>query len=1100
MPRPSKGHHPTKTSDETLTHAPSIRFALLGAALCAALALTPPAAQAGPFSGMQRLFKNWGLFQGLTVSGTNNLTFQQNMVQGSSGAFEGQRWDTNPFMAQNSLSVEGPMWKELQFKASFSASGYGPSYNNFVMGYIGHDTALYYGDLNIDLSGNQFASFSKPVKGWQLDQKVGQGLIRAFFTEEKAVTRTQTIPGNNTSGPFFLTYTPVIQGTEVVKVNEQVQQFGVDYRLDYDSGQLWFEVEGKPPKIVPDTATITVSYQSQGYASNAGTLTGARLMMPMMGDKLQLGVTMLQQNRAGAGAADTAGYQEDIFNGSGSVGPFDVNFRPILSNGAQVVYQGKPQTIQQALLVLVDNVEQVEGVDYDSYRSIGRIIFRRSVPPTALVIIRYYYDLSSNAAVTDNALLGLDMLYHLTPTLSLSAEYGQSDGGLSTNRGDALRLNMNYEGNRVKVVGEYRDIKPTFTFMDSVGFYKQDKGMDVGVNWTPLEHVSLFVRRSDVKTNQGYSFGYSPYGSGSGQYGTMQTQQTGTENSTTQDVHSLQDNLELRLDFPSWPTFSFQHQNMSNSGGTTSNSTYDSNNFSMNWSPANQPFTVSASFYKTAQNYRSLATGTTPSASQGSNTEQLQWAASYRPSDKISLSYTQGRNQSASVGTTNTSSSGTDQLALHWMPSSKLDISVDKTKTTSLGSVNSGFYDQPGGTGGTGSGIGGGGGLPGGGTGTGTTSTNQYNDDATRVGVRYSPSQKLSLDLSLSQRKYTSGGSVGYLADSDQLTKSLSAMFQLSDSLSLNTTWSDDAMAFLEEGRGTVTNTMMTFGANWRKPDSPWGVSLSYNLTNGMSPTYTGFGTNQRMRMVANDMKDMQARLTYELSDSSSLQLTGQLSDYAGGYANFMKQQLEVGYVRKLSGLTDMTFGYRFVRNESKMPADPRYGSTSLTGGDDNYIANTFLLTIATQFNSGMGGGGGGMGGMGFGGGSMGNFGGYRAGGGVFGDSNANYGTGYGSGFQNLGVFGQTGSTGYSTPFGNSQYGTGGTGSGFDTNRPQGYETFGPTYRGGQSGGFNSGLGDISGGRTPGGGMEGVLPATPGQGLEDLEDWINLDDMYSIWW
>lgn len=80
----------------------------------------PAPAQAGPFSGLQRLFKNWGLFQGLNVSGTNSMTFQQNMVEGSSSAFEGQRWDTDPFLTQNSLSVEGPIWKEFQFKANFS--------------------------------------------------------------------------------------------------------------------------------------------------------------------------------------------------------------------------------------------------------------------------------------------------------------------------------------------------------------------------------------------------------------------------------------------------------------------------------------------------------------------------------------------------------------------------------------------------------------------------------------------------------------------------------------------------------------------------------------------------------------------------------------------------------------------------------------------------------------------------------------------------------------------------------------------------------------------------------------------------------------------
>ncbi|MGE5531776.1 MAG: hypothetical protein ACM3VW_06660, partial [Bacteroidota bacterium] len=912
------------------------------------------------------------------------------------------------------------------------------------------------------------------------------------------------IPGNNTSGPFFLTYTPIIQGTEVVKVNEQVQQFGTDYRLDYDSGQLWFETEGRPPKIIPDTATITVSYQSQSFDSDSGTLYGARVMMPFMRDRMQLGVTMLQQDRGGGGSVrDTVGYQEDIFNGSGSTGPFDVNFRPIILNGTQATYQGKQQVIQQALIVLVDNVEQVEGVDYDSYRQIGRIIFRRSVPPTALVVIRYFYDLSINTVASSNSIMGIDMLYHLTPGLSLAAEYGKSDGGALSNTGDALRLNLDYQGSNIKVVGEYRDISPTFTFMDSVGFYQQDKGLDVGLNWQPLEHVSVYARRADLMTTQGYSFGSSNYGN-LGTYGLMQTRANDTD--TNLSVKSLRDDFEVRLDFPNWPTLAFQRQKMSNAGGNSGNSDYTSNNISMNWSPANKPFTLSASLYNTNQLYQTTGTGDTLTTN-GSDTRQLQWSAAYRPSDKFSISFNQGRNNSTSIGSTNSSSSGTDQLALRWTPTRTLEFNIDRTRTNSVGSVGNNNYNNyntyssalrtlgilP-------AGIGDGGGI-GGGDGDQTTE-NKYTDDSTRMGVRFTPNQKLSLDLQVSQRKYSSGGSAGYLADSDQTTKSVSAMYQLNDSTSLSAQWNNDVMAFLEEGRGTVSNDTATLGINWRKPESKWGLSLNYSMMNGVSPTYTGFGANQQMRMVANKSNDIQARLSYDLNDDSSLELAGQFSDYAGGYANFKKQQLDVGYRRKLSGLTDLTFGYRLVRNASGMPSDPRYGDTSLTGGDQNYLANTFLLTLSTQFNSGTGSSGGGIGGMGFGGSSLGNFGGYRAGNGMFGNSGSSYGTGYGSSFDRLGVFGQNGSSGSngfgnSGAFGNSGYGTSG--------QPQGYETFGNNFRQGQSGGFTSGLGDI-GGQEAGGGVGSLAPGMPGvpqagaEGALEIEDWYNLDDMYSIWW
>lgn len=354
-----------------------------------------PAHAGNPLKGLQKLFKEWGVFQGLQVSGQNTLTLQQHVLEGSQNAFEGQRWDTGNLVRQSSLHLQGPIWKNFAFQADLSASGYGPSYSRWVVGYIGSSSALYFGDLNIDLSGNSFASFSKPVRGWQFDQRVGQGLARAFYSQEKGITRYQTFTGNNTSGPFFLTFTPVIQGTEVVKINEQLQTFGEDYRLDYETGQLWFEPVGKPPRIIPDTATISVAYQSSGYQSGAGTLYGARLQMPLMKDRMRVGVTALRQDRAGPGQRDTVGYQEDIFQGSGSTGPFDVNYRPLIPDNSTVIYQGQTRLIEKALVVLVDNVEQAEGVDYDVFRDIGRIIFRRAVPPTALVIIRYYYDLST---------------------------------------------------------------------------------------------------------------------------------------------------------------------------------------------------------------------------------------------------------------------------------------------------------------------------------------------------------------------------------------------------------------------------------------------------------------------------------------------------------------------------------------------------------------------------------------------------------------------------------------------------------------------------------------------------------------------------------
>ncbi|MCE5239070.1 hypothetical protein LLH23_11310 [bacterium] len=1024
-------------------------------------------ASADLFSSVNRLFKDWGLFQGLQINGSNDLTFQQNLVQGSESAYSGQRWDTDSFIRQSSLSLEGPIWKEFAFKADFSSSGYGSSTSSFVMGYVGKSTAVYYGDLNIDLSGNGFASFSESVKGWQLDQKIGPGLLRGFYSTTKSITRKQTISGNNTTGPYFLTYTPVMEGSETVKVNEQRMQFGVDYKLDYDSGQLYFEVEGGKSTIIPDTSSITVTYQSAGGDAQGSMLYGARLLMPLMHNRAQVGVTMIKQDYPEGNASDTVGYQEDVFTGSGSTGPFDVNFSPIIENGKTVIYKGKQQVIEQALLVLVDGFEKAENVDYDAYRSIGRIIFRSAVPATSMVTIRYYYDLSTDETVSDNALLGVDMFYHFSPQLSLEAEYGRSDGGSTANSGDALRTSLSYMTPKLRITGQYRNVAPTFTYMDSVSDTTRSRGLDFSASWEPIEHVSLGGTYSSLKSSEGYSFGSSTYYTGTS---AVKLAQDGSTTSGL-SVDTSRSDMELRLDFPNWPILLWEYQQLSNAS-SSSDSKYTYNNTSLNWSPTGKPYSISASYNQAHQTYLSAEDSTT---SDGSDTQQLQWSASYRPSDKLSFSFTQSRNDSSALDNASSSSSSNDQVSVHWSPWSQLDINYDLTLTSSVGNTSSSLSsastlarllaDGDNGDGGDD------------GSDTDEDDTDRYTDNSQRLSIRYSPSQKLSFDLGWSQREYTSGGNVGYLTDSTQTTRSISASYMLSEALSFSASYTNDRTDYLDEDRGSVLNNTTSLGANYRPPGSRWNFALNYNLTTGSSPTYSGYGSSQKMWIVPNDLSDIQARVAYTLSDTSEVSFTGQLADYVGS-SNYTRQQIEVGYTHRLASFADLTFAYRYARNVSQGATDPRWGDISLTPGDDNYLVNTFMLKLDTQFNTGVGGRGSGMSG---GSSSMRSFTGYRAGTSLTSFGRSRYGSSLGSSL----------SSGYRDPFSSLARDQA-------TSQPQGYEVFGSGFSG--KTGFNQGLGNISGQRQRTEDESAGLPSTLGEELLRVEDWQALDDLYSTWW
>ncbi|MGC9318727.1 MAG: hypothetical protein ACP5KN_11920 [Armatimonadota bacterium] len=996
---------------------------------------------ADPLDDIEQFLDDAGLFQGIQISGNNSFTLQGHALEGSKSAFEGQRWDTDSLVRRSSLHIEGPIWQNLGIQADISSTGWGRSYNRFVLGWTTDETQIYYGDLNVRLSGNEFASFNKTLEGWQLDQALpNNGLLRAFYSREKGLTRRETINGNNTSGPFFLRYTPIIEGSEVVKVDEEVMRFGEDYRLDYETGQLRFEPVDGPPRIIPSTSVISVSYQSYGWQSTPGNLYGARAEMPLLGDKMLVGLTALVQDKRDPGSVgDTAGFQEDIFQGSGTTGPFDVNFRPILPNGATVVYEVERQTIDQTVVVLVDNVEQVQGVDYDVYHDIGRIIFRRAVPPTSLVVIRYYYDLGEPVVGGDSRVVGLDLGWRVAEGMTLRADWAQSDQDADGLSGQALRSSLSFSRPRLNATLEIRDVQPEFSYLDTVGFQRKEKGLNFAAQWQANDHISVYERFSNLKSDSGLLFGYSGYtgysGGGISSFGVSPAQ----TRTTSLETNTQRNDFGVDVRYPGWPTLSFTRQDMENSGGSRGDSRNTTNSLRLTYSPREQPYSLNLALSDSSQRYLGTEGGSGLGQPRGSSTNQMQLSAQYSPFSTLNLGAHFATNSSTSLGATGSSSGVVTQLSASWTPSSRLSLNLDHTMSESDGAVTSGFY---GGIGGFGTGTltpyqipdnpgGGGGELPG--EDDEEQERSRYEDTDTRLNLSYRPTERINLSLSAGWRDYTSGGGVGYLADSEQTYYNASAAWRLAQGLSLTTTWGSDEMRFLEEDRGAVTNDMLSLGLNYRPEGQAWGMGLNLHRQSGSSPTSVGYGESQVTRVVPTDLFDISGELTYDLGPGMSL--FGRLgrADYDSGYAVFTKDTGEVGLRYRMSDLADINFGYRYIRNISGEPDLPLPGAVGGARSGQNYIAHTVMLGLSSNFTSGLGSAGraGSTGYSGYGG-SLSSFGGYSAGG--YGLGGYGYaGSGLGD-FSGASTYRRTGlSRGYdrgaygTTPFGGGGI-TGGTG------------------------------------------------------------------------
>ena len=926
-------------------------------AVAVLLAAVAPA-WANPLKSIERLFDKWELFRDVRISGSNTLTLQQHYVEGSESAFEGQRWDTGSLQRRSSLSIEGSIWKEIGFQSDLSFSGYGPSYSRWVVGYVGHDSALYFGDLNISLRQNEFASVAKSLKGWQLDQNLpGGGQLRAFTSEDKGYTRNETLAGNDTPGPYFLRFTPIIDGSESVKVDEQPQQRGVDYRLDYQTGELWFDPIGGPTKIIPSTSTISVSYQSSGYFGNAGTLTGARAEMPLKDGRVNVGLTWLRQDRPEVGQGDTVAYQEDVYYGSGTTGPFDTNFRPIIADGAEVVYHGQTQTISNALRVLVDDVEMQEGTDYDAYRQIGRVIFRLGVPPTSLVRIQYYYELGQTAMSQDAEVAGLDVSYQPSDSLSLKADFATSSA--ADNSSTALQAAVSYRQPRFDLLATYRDVAPQFSYIDSSGFRRNDKGVNLNIGWQPAKHIRVQSQFSDLDSTQGLSFGYSGYGGGIGfdtgtsPYGAAVVGPAQTI--PTQDVSTKRSDIQVQLDFPGWPTATLHRQTMSNAGGTQGDSDYE--DISLNIThPLTDALRLQASLSQTDQEYM----GNESVDARGSKTNRQRISLTYNPSSALNLIADLGRIKATGFGSeASESSSDYTRLSASWSPSDKLSINLNRTDSRSVGRVSSGFYG-----GFPGSGYDGGGGYGGPIAGAVPNQDGEaeeiprYQDATTSLSVTYSPRRDLSLTLSAGQRKYLSGGGSGYLSDSTQSYQNLAITWQATDEISVSTSLSRDKLNFLEAGRGAVENQAIILGLGYRPQGKPWSANLQVNRMTGASPSYIQIGGRERYYQTDTSLWDISGQLNYELSDRVRLSAHAGLSNFDSGYSAFKKQIAEINVSYDLGTTNRATFGYRFIGNRAGKPSSPFGGAMGVTMQNQDYNAYTFMFSLQSNFTSGLEGGG----------------------------------------------------------------------------------------------------------------------------------------------
>ena len=911
----------------------------------------------------------------IQIHGSSTFSYRNESISGSAESYTGDQYygqGSNGLYNLSRMDVDATFFNSLHYRTSFNNDALvnrsDPNYNRVQVDYKVKGTRAQWGDINAGFQGNSLIDFSRYMHGIQVKHDWNsQFSTQAIYSAAKTETRTITLVGNGSSGPYYVYAGQIVDGTARVRINSRDLTLGKDFTLDLYTGELRFQNS----LIALPSDTIAISFETLGYGNNTGALYGIRAEYTPL-PALHLGLTdIVQTSNAPSGPQ----IRTQEFHGFGTPGAAYVLDAPIDTT--------KPLT------VLVDGVPLVRGVDYviDANLS-NQIRIVQAIPSLSLVKVQYI-PLATSITPGNRSVLGLDTRLSLGKWGSISTELATS--GLSVG-------GSNYGGYAGQMIAtlnplrglhsriSIRNVNPTFSSVQTPGFNRNEKSLSFDSDYAPDNRWQFKINYEKAK-RPAYSSGglssnaftvntignddYTQYG-GSILYAFAKTgnlslnhDSTGTnyllggQSTNTTDRMNVTyglHNVTLNASLSRNASHNNTPANLYSGLGLSSLYNNDSNTFSrqlgVNWTP-NQRLTISASTSDNA--IHSLASGsnsqTTARESQIAARLSLARNASltyaYSLSDTgnlyaATIATTTGTGATTGTGTTTgTGANGTGTAtrgvppAFAWLQSR--DVTAGGAGTTTTG----GATNATTGGGGSNSNLGGYGNYSGAfgsgyNTGYGVGSYGGRSASS-RIGLEVGPIHDITFGVTLDTS--SSIGDNQYNSNRNNIAAQMG--WRLSKRWNFDGSYSIQKVAYTGALGGSSSNywqvnmgghpfgngisVLLSMGS--QRTDS----SLNFSSVTGISSTAVNNGNS--------NLTSLRFRLDYPISSRYSLFTDIQQSD-ATGYLGSTDSNVSFGASYSLTRALSFSLGWQVVRRNNK---DPQYSAY-------NYKASSILAQLGFNF------------------------------------------------------------------------------------------------------------------------------------------------------
>ncbi len=369
----------------------------------------------------------------IDLKGESKFTLRADSVSGNSESFQSDSYlgrGSNGFYNETSLDVDATFLKNFHYRTLINNNilnnANDPNYNRSQLEYSTPKTKVLIGDISAGFQGNSLINFNRYLSGVQYTQTWSSKLKTSLlYSRTRAETRTITINGNGSAGPYYVYAGQIVDGSAKVRVNNIDVVIGTDFTLDQYTGELHF-LNGR---VILPSDTIAVTFETIGYNQGSGTVYGFRTELVATKNDT-LGFTYLGQTSDTNSALQTRTQQ---FYGFGTPGAAYILDAPIDTT--------------QPISVKVGGIPLQQGIDYVVDKILlNQIRIANAVPSTVLIEITYV-PLNTSPTPGNRTVYGIDNVLQLGSLGSLRAEMATSGLNLQgTNYGGSafqIRADLN---------------------------------------------------------------------------------------------------------------------------------------------------------------------------------------------------------------------------------------------------------------------------------------------------------------------------------------------------------------------------------------------------------------------------------------------------------------------------------------------------------------------------------------------------------------------------------------------------------------------------------------------------------------------------------